>query len=99
MKLFLYNHDFDLRGKFAILNGYRLGVDKCNRRPELIEAKKSSVYGRVVDVDEFDLDKLDTFYCIGLGTYSRIEVQVTLKGGKKINAYTYKYNMEVFIYD
>ncbi len=95
MKLFLYNDDFDMNGDFAVLHGFRLAMDKCHRRPELLEAASpSSVYGRVVDVDEFDLEKFDTYYCLGLEVYHRIEVEVVLGGGETIVAFTYKFNVE-----
>ena len=94
MKLFLYNNDFDIDGESAVLHGYRLGVDKYNRNPELIKSKDDAVYGTIIEVDEYGLDMFDVYHCIGLEVYERIDIKVTLKDGSKIEAYTYLYQME-----
>lgn len=95
MKIFLYNDEFDMAGKMAMLHGYRLGLDLCHARPELIESKNSdSVYGRIVEIDKFDLQQMDMYHCTGLHVYERIKVEVVLGGGEKTSAFTYIYQLE-----
>ena len=92
--VFLYNGDFDMKGEFCFLPGYRLAADPCHDKSEILESPNDCVYGRIVEVDDFTLDMMDTYYCTGLSVYERITVWVRLKGGSGIAVQTYKFNIE-----
>ena len=95
MRLFLYNNDFEMEGTFGVLHGYRLSIDPCHHKPELIKSSNGgAAYGRIVEVDEMDLDMMDTFYCLGLDAYTRIEVKVCIQQGEYLKCFTYKINEE-----
>ena len=92
--IFLYNKDFKMSGRFCSLPGYRLAADPCHDKAEILESPDDCVYGRLVEVDDFTLNMMDTYYCTGLHVYERITVLVRLKGGKGITVQTYKFNIE-----
>lgn len=97
MKVFITGNEFpNLEGDTAILHGYRMAADPCYRGKVLIPSTtRTSAYGRVIEVDKFDIEMMDAYFCVGLDVYSRVEVEVQCEGANTTKCYAYVYNVEL----